>query len=56
MLFERTASKVSDSQNVFWEPSPNEYTYKRTPVPNAQGTLWKMRQKDGKSQRIRGLL
>lgn len=35
------------------EPSPNRYNYNTTPQPMAQGLLWKRKQKDPKSQRIR---
>lgn len=37
------------------EPTPSGYFHKTTPKPKARESLWKRGQKNGKSQRIRGV-
>lgn len=47
--------ETNHNQSKCWvvKPSSNTYIYKRTPTPEAQGTLQKRRWRDCKSQRMR---
>jgi hypothetical protein len=47
------ATETTTSQNAVMEFSPSGSIYNTTPVPKAQGTLYKREWKNSKSQKIR---